>query len=50
MNAKSAAADVVRCPWWGIEDAEYIRYHDEEWGVPVTDDRRLLEKLVLEGF
>lgn len=39
-----------RCPWTGIADAEYKRYHDEEWGVPVTDDIRLLEKLVLEGF
>ena len=40
----------VRCPWAGIVDAEYARYHDEEWGVPQTDDRRLFEKLVLEGF
>ena len=40
----------VRCPWGGIEDVEYSRYHDEEWGVPMTDDRALLEKLVLEGF
>jgi DNA-3-methyladenine glycosylase I len=43
-------ADLVRCPWTGIADAEYTRYHDEEWGVPKTDDRALLEKLVLEGF
>ena len=40
----------VRCPWVGIEDAEYTRYHDEEWGVPHADDRLLFEKLVLEGF
>lgn len=40
----------IRCPWVGIQDAEYRRYHDEEWGVPVADDRRLFEKLVLEGF
>ena len=40
----------TRCPWAGIADAEYTRYHDEEWGVPQTDDRRLFEKLVLEGF
>ena len=40
----------VRCPWVGIADAEYARYHDEEWGVPQTDDSRLFEKLVLEGF
>ncbi len=36
-----------RCPWATIEPA--IAYHDEEWGVPVHDDRRLFEFLVLEG-
>jgi DNA-3-methyladenine glycosylase I len=39
----------TRCHWCG-EDALYVRYHDEEWGVPHADDQRLLEKLVLEGF
>lgn len=39
-----------RCPWAGIDDTEYARYHDEEWGVPKTDDVMLFEKLVLEGF
>ena len=43
-------SEIVRCPWGGIADAEYTRYHDEEWGVPLTDDVRLFEKLVLEGF
>jgi DNA-3-methyladenine glycosylase I len=38
-----------RC-WWPGDDPEYIRYHDEEWGRPVVDDRRLFEKLCLEGF
>ena len=38
-----------RCPWPG-EDALYIAYHDEEWGVPEYDDRALFEKLVLDGF
>lgn len=41
---------LVRCPWVGIADAEYQRYHDEEWGVPHADDRLLFEKLLLEGF
>jgi len=41
---------LARCPWFGIEDPLYARYHDEEWGVPHADDRRLFEKLVLEGF
>ncbi len=39
----------TRC-WWPAEDAEYIRYHDEEWGYPVHDDRNLFEKICLEGF
>ncbi len=38
----------VRCPWAGTQDF-YVRYHDEEWGVPVHDDRTLFEFLVLEG-
>lgn len=38
----------VRCDWC-LGDPQYIDYHDREWGVPVTDDRRLFEKLVLEG-
>ena len=40
---------IERCAWAG-EDAENVRYHDEEWGRPVTDDNRLFEKLCLEGF
>ena len=40
---------VVRCSWAG-PDPIYTRYHDEEWGFPVADDRRLFEKLCLEGF
>lgn len=39
-----------RCPWVGLTDPEYARYHDEEWGVPLHDDRALFEKVVLEGF
>ena len=38
----------ARCPW-GTSDPLYTRYHDEEWGVPLHDDRRLFEMLVLEG-
>ncbi len=45
----TTAKEVNRCPWAG-NDALYIRYHDNEWGVPMTDDRALFEKLVLEGF
>jgi DNA-3-methyladenine glycosylase I len=38
-----------RCSWAG-NDEIYIRYHDEEWGVPTHDDRLLFEMLVLESF
>ena len=37
-----------RCPWAEANDQE-IAYHDTEWGVPVHDDRRLFEFLILEG-
>lgn len=37
-----------RCPWCGT-DPLYVAYHDEEWGVPEHDDRRLFEMLILEG-
>lgn len=40
---------IVRC-WWPGGDALYQQYHDAEWGVPITDDRRLFEKICLEGF
>jgi DNA-3-methyladenine glycosylase I len=38
----------ARCPW-AYKDPLYIPYHDEEWGVPLHDDRRLFEMLILEG-
>ena len=37
-----------RCPWAG-SDPLYVAYHDQEWGVPVHEDRRLFEFLILEG-
>ncbi|MFY9625171.1 MAG: DNA-3-methyladenine glycosylase I [Rhodoplanes sp.] len=40
---------LARCPW-PKQDALYLAYHDEEWGVPEYDDRALFEKLVLDGF
>ena len=39
----------TRCTWATDNDDFYVRYHDEEWGVPVHDDRRLFEFLILEG-
>jgi DNA-3-methyladenine glycosylase I len=41
-------AGKIRCAWAGIEPL-YVAYHDEEWGVPVHDDRLLFEFLILEG-
>ncbi|CUS02389.2 3-methyl-adenine DNA glycosylase I, constitutive [Candidatus Promineifilum breve] len=38
----------LRCPWAGT-DPDYVAYHDEEWGVPVHDDRTHFEFLILEG-
>lgn len=38
----------MRCSWAGT-DPLYVKYHDEEWGVPLHDDRRLFEMLILEG-
>ena len=43
-------ADRVHRCWWGAEPPIYQAYHDDEWGRPVADERRLFEKLCLEGF
>lgn len=40
----------TRCSWADPANPRYIRYHDEEWGVPVHDDRKLFAMLILEGF
>ena len=48
MTAPADSA-LVRCPW-PRDDALYLAYHDEEWGVPEYDDRALYEKLMLDGF
>jgi DNA-3-methyladenine glycosylase I len=46
--AESSDDAIVRCPWAGA-DPLMIAYHDQEWGVPVHDDRLLFEFLILEG-
>ena len=43
------ADDLVRCEWAG-DDELYCRYHDEEWGIPLHDDKKLFEMLILEGM
>ena len=40
----------ARCRWANPEKEQYLRYHDEEWGVPVHDDGKLFEMLILECF
>jgi DNA-3-methyladenine glycosylase I len=40
---------VKRCEWAPVDNARYLAYHDEEWGVPVHDDVHLFEMLTLEG-
>jgi len=47
LNAMTTTA-LPRCAWCG-SDPLYVAYHDQEWGVPSTDDRHLFEMLVLEG-
>lgn len=50
MNATIMGPDgKLRCRWCGAAP-EFLNYHDTEWGFPVSDDRRLFEKLSLEGF
>ena len=46
---RTGADGVTRC-WWCGDDPLYVSYHDNEWGWPTTDDRRLFEKICLEGF
>jgi DNA-3-methyladenine glycosylase I len=45
MSEKSTC----RCPWLDTTKADYVKYHDEEWGVPVYDDKKLFEFLILES-
>ena len=50
MHETVVGPDGERRCWWGAELEIYRAYHDTEWGFAVTDDRRLFEKLCLEGF
>lgn len=42
-------SDVCRCPWLDTSKPDYVEYHDNEWGVPVHDDKTMFEFLVLES-
>lgn len=44
----SETLTVKRCAW-ALSSQQYLDYHDKEWGVPVHDDRKLFEMLILEG-
>ena len=48
-NGTAMSKAVTRCRWAEGVSLDYIRYHDEEWGVPVRDDRTQFEFLILEG-
>lgn len=48
-EARNMTANLTRCAWASEVAPFYQRYHDMEWGVPVHDDRRLFEMLILEG-
>jgi DNA-3-methyladenine glycosylase I len=50
MSGIEAGSDGRPRCWWCVGDQLYERYHDLEWGRPTSDDRRLFEKLCLEGF
>ena len=48
LNTYTANVPKIRCKWL-TEDDIYIKYHDEEWGVPIYNDNKLFEFLILEG-
>ena len=50
INAPELDPTLPRCPWGAGDDLLYRKYHDTEWGRPVTSDVRLFEKICLEGF
>ena len=49
MAPNDQPVDMTRCPWSEDVDEQYLSYHDTEWGVPVRDDRRHFEFLILES-
>ena len=42
--------EVKKCHWVNEKNKKYVEYHDKEWGVPIHDDQKLFEMLILEGF
>lgn len=50
MNEPTYQDGKPRCPWANPRNSLYIKYHDTEWGIPVHDDQKLFEMLILESF
>lgn len=47
---KKDYSNITRCKWCNLNNPKYIEYHDNEWGIPVYDDKHLYEMLILESF
>jgi len=45
----TASDQICRCTWVDLNKPDYVQYHDQEWGIPVYDDRHLFEHIVLES-
>jgi len=50
MNEGERMKERTRCKWVNVKSDIYVAYHDEEWGIPVRDDAKLYEMLLLECF
>lgn len=42
--------EIKRCSWLNLNNVKYVKYHDNEWGRPIYDDKKLFEFLILESF
>lgn len=50
MEMTEQRDEKIRCRWVNLKNEVYVRYHDQEWGIPVYDDHKLFEMLILECF
>jgi DNA-3-methyladenine glycosylase I len=50
MRNMNTSTPLPRCPWLSADDPLYLSYHDTEWGVPIHDDQKIYEFLILETF
>lgn len=49
MNMPAQTPELIRCGWVSLSDPLYLKYHDEEWGIPLRGDHALFERICLEG-